>query len=296
LTPTQMILLCAAAIFICEVGVMHVLNVIPRLSHEIEALIDSTILLTFLTPVYFFLYRPFWRAYLRHENQVRYLSQRLISASEEERKRMSQDLHDHFGQMLTGLQFSMQTLKKSLPENTNQQKSQIDDIVRIISQLGNELRDVSYRLRPTMLDEMGLISALRSLISEFRAIKKEVEIVESFVYDEQTVRMLDQEIEVAVYRICQEALNNIVKYSCATEVILNFEQQTDRIFLSIIDNGIGLDPDRVFNGKRGPDHGIGVLGMRERVEALDGTFFLYSTLGEGVEIDIDLPVKLRDKK
>ena len=288
LTPLGMVLLMACAIFICEVGVMFVLSNLPPLSREYEAIIDSTILLTFLTPFYFLLYRPFWEEHKQFEGEIQHLSQKLLSSAEEERKRISHDLHDQCGQTLTAIQFGMDALRKSMPGHLLQQKEDIRDIVQSISQLGNEIREITYQLRPAMLDEMGLVSALRSLVSEVSRQHPTLDINEEYAVGKLKKKLLPN-IEVALYRTCQESLNNIIKYAQASEVSIILGRQETHVVLSVQDNGIGLDTRKLGSNTKSRQ-GIGLLGMRERVAALQGEFEIISEPGKGTSIIVALPV------
>jgi signal transduction histidine kinase len=288
LTPLGMALLMACAIFICEVGVMFVLSNLPPLSREYEAIIDSTILLTFLTPFYFLLYRPFWEEHKQFEGEIQHLSQKLLSSAEEERKRISHDLHDQCGQTLTAIQFGMDALRKSMPGHLLQQKEDIRDIVKSISQLGNEIREITYQLRPAMLDEMGLVSALRSLVSEVSRQHPTLDINEEYAVGKLKMK-LPPNIEVALYRTCQESLNNIIKYAQASEVSIILGRQETHVVLSVQDNGIGLDTRKLGSTAKSRQ-GIGLLGMRERVAALQGEFEIISEPGKGTSIIVALPV------
>ncbi len=267
---------------------MFVLSNLPPLSREYEAFIDSSILLAFLTPFYFLLYRPFWEEHKRFEAEIQHLSRQLLSSAEEERKRISHDLHDQCGQTLTAIQFGMDALRKSTPGHHLQQKEDIRDIVKLISQLGNEIREITYQLRPAMLDEMGIVSALRSLVSEVSRQHPTLDINEEYAVG-KLKKKLPPSIEVAIYRTCQESLNNIIKYAQASEVSIVLGQQAAKIILCVQDNGIGLD-----TRKLGPTaksrQGIGLLGMRERVAALQGEFEIISELGKGTSVIVALPV------
>jgi signal transduction histidine kinase len=288
LTPLGMALLMACSIFICEVGVMFVLSNLPPLSREYEAIIDSTILLTFLTPFYFLLYRPFWEEHKQFEGEIQHLSQKLLSSAEEERKRISHDLHDQCGQTLTAIQFGMDALRKSMPGHLLQQKEDIRDIVKSISQLGNEIREITYQLRPAMLDEMGLVSALRSLVSEVSRQHPNLDINEEYACGKLKKKLLPN-IEVTLYRTCQESLNNIIKYAQASEVSIILGRQETHVVLSVQDNGIGLDTRKLGSTAKSRQ-GIGLLGMRERVAALQGEFEIISEPGKGTSIIVALPV------
>jgi signal transduction histidine kinase len=182
----------------------------------------------------------------------------------------------------------MDALRKSTPGHHLQQKEDIRDIVKLISQLGNEIREITYQLRPAMLDEMGIVSALRSLVSEVSRQHPTLDINEEYAVG-KLKKKLPPSIEVAIYRTCQESLNNIIKYAQASEVSIVLGRQKAKIILCVQDNGIGLD-----TRKLGPTaksrQGIGLLGMRERVAALQGEFEIVSELGKGTSVIVALPV------
>ncbi len=285
-TPLVLVLLMATAIFVCEVGVMYVLNVLPPLSHELEAIIDSTILLTFLTPFYFFLYRPFWNEHKRFEDEIQYLSRKLLESAEAERKKISHDLHDQCGQTLTAIQFRMNALSKTLPDHHQDQKEDVQEIVSLVSMLGDELREVTTQLRPSMLDEIGLLSALKSLVDEYRRQYPDLTICEDYELDER--KKLSIDMEVVLYRVCQESLNNIVKYAAASEVSVVLEAQADKIILQVKDNGVGFEASKLTDSSE-TGKGVGLLGMRERVAGLNGDFEIDSSAGGGTAITVVLP-------
>ncbi len=288
LTPFKLVLLMATAIFLCEVGVMYVLNILPPLSHEYEAIIDSTILLTFLTPFYFLLYRPFWLEHKQSEEEIKYLTRKLLDSAEAERKKLSHDLHDQCGQTLTAIQYRMNALCKSLPNHHLQQKEDVQEIVCLISLLSNELREVTSQLRPSMLDEIGLLSALKSLVADFRRQYPNIAISEE--YDPAETRNISKDMEVAIYRVCQESLNNVIKYANASNVSVILEAQGENIVLRVQDNGVGFDASNLGETTRA-GNGVGLLGMRERVAGLNGEFELISFPGKGTSITIVLPIR-----
>jgi signal transduction histidine kinase len=288
LTPLNLVLLMASAIFLCEVGVMYLLNSLPPLSHEYEAIIDSTILLTFLTPFYFLLYRPFWLEHKRSEEEIKYLTRKLLDSAEAERKKISHDLHDQCGQTLTAIQFRMNALRKSLPTHHLQQKEDVQEIVGLISLLGNELREVTSQLRPSMLDEIGLLPALKALVADFCKQYPSVSVSEEYRLAGQ--RNISADMEVAIYRVCQESLSNVIKYANASRVSVILETQAEKIVLRVEDNGVGFDAKNLTDTTRA-GKGVGLLGLRERVSGLNGEFELISSPGKGTSITIDLPLR-----
>ncbi len=290
LSPTQMTILMAGAIFLCELFVMFLLTFLPTASGVTDAIIDSSILLILLTPLYLLFYRPFWEEHQNFSREVKHLSRKLLKSAEDERKRISHDLHDQCGQTLTALQFGFETLKKGLPESSTESEDQLKDLSGLLMQLSNEMREVTHRLRPDLLEQLGLVASLRSLVSEFSKNHPQIEIKESYLVDKQGYQRLDSELEVALYRICQECLHNISKYAQAPAIIVILEKRDSSIILNMGDHGVGFDPrpkKQAINNKR---KGIGLLGIRERVADLGGTFYLSTEVQKGTFITVEFPL------
>jgi signal transduction histidine kinase len=140
------------------------------------------------------------------EEEIRHLSQQLISVIEEERKRLARDLHDEFGQALTTLHFMVEALLNSMPVGFKDQKTRCDELMRLIEQLGDSIRNISSQLRPDMLDHLGLVPTLQWYIDDFVKRRQGLQI------DFQAMgvkKRPSSDIEIVLYRILQEALNNI---------------------------------------------------------------------------------------
>ncbi len=263
---------------------------LPDISGVVEGVLDATILLVLLSPLYLLFYRPFWQEHQNFSREVKHLSRKLMKTAEDERKRISHDLHDQCGQTLTALQFGFDALRRGLPESCDESKTQIKELSGILSQLGNELREVTHRLRPDLLDQLGLVSSLRSLVSEFAKNHPEIEIKESYPSAESENLRLDSETEVALYRICQECLHNISKHAQASAVIVRLENDNSSITLNMGDHGVGFDPRPNKQTKQNPRHGVGLLGIRERVADLGGAFYLSTEVQKGTFITVKFPL------
>lgn len=290
LTPTQMTIFMAVAIFISEAFVMFLLTRLPTMSKVPEAIFDSTILLLLLTPTYLLFYRPFWEEHQNFSREVKYLSRKLLKAAEDERKRISHDLHDQCGQTLTALQFGFVALRKGLPEDCATSEEQIRNLSALLSQLSDEMREVTHRLRPDLLEQLGLVASLHSLVSEFSKNHPQIEITESYNMGEPHHKVLDSESEVALYRICQECLTNTAKYAQAPAVIVRLEKCESSVILNMGDHGVGFDPRPKKQGAEKKRQGIGLLGIRERVADLGGTFNLSTEIQKGTFITVELPI------
>ena len=289
-SPPRMVLLMATAIFVCEISDMILLYHLPPVSPMLEAIIDASILLLLLTPFYLIFYCPFWQEHQQFSQEVRYLSRKLMDSIEMERKRLSHDLHDQCGQTLAALQIELEVLRKGLDEKDVQQQEQARVINNLAASLINELREVIYQIRPVALDQMGLVLALRTLMADFSKIHPDIKVSEVCKVAEKKLNKLSEAEAVALYRICQEGLNNISKHAQATEASVQTGISDSKVFLEIKDNGIGFDVhQRGVDRGRGPQ-GIGLLGIRERVAELGGKFFLVAEPGKGSNLRIELPI------
>jgi signal transduction histidine kinase len=261
--------------------------------------LDSALMIILLLPFfYYFLYRPYKKHHEAHneaQGQIHYLSRQLINASENERKLLSQNLHDGFGQVLTAMQFRVESIKSSCSADDVSRTgclAQSKELSQQISDLGDFVRDVSTGLHPHMLEELGLKTTLKSHLDEFERQYLDIKVAADFSGIE---RRLPSEVELVIFRICQESLNNIVKHANANNVALTLDCEGDILNLCIKDDGKGFDLKELqaMGAKRS---GIGLLGMRERVAGLGGRLSLDSGLGKGTSIHAKIPMELRRRK
>ena len=219
----------------------------------------------------------------RAEEEIRYLSRQLIGVIEEERKRLARDLHDEFGQAVTGLHFAIGALHNSLPQELKDQRTRCDELIGLIEQLGDIIRNISSELRPDMLDHLGLIPTLESYIEDF--VKRR----EGLRIDFKAVgvkKRPDPEIEIVVYRFLQEALNNIAKHAQANHVSVLLTYSHPKLIFTIKDDGVGFDLVTV-----GDNGGMGLTSMRERAEKIDGMLDITSASGEGTRVRVGVYAK-----
>jgi len=213
----------------------------------------------------------------------RKLSRKIMQAHEEERKRISLDLHDSVGQALYSILVRLKIAEtdKTVAENVN-----LQEVKKTVETLMDEVRRISHVLRPEVLDDLGFIPALKSFINHFQKIYA---IKVYFVYTDEEVR-LNSEIETQLYRICQEALTNVAKHAKATTIHVSLDITEEHILLTIEDNGRGFPVDEHLNEQA--RHEIGLYSMKERAELLSGTFNITSKINEGTIIYIKIPKKL----
>ncbi len=212
----------------------------------------------------------------------KYLSQ-IIEAQENERRRISRELHDEIGQALTAIKFNLDMIDKELPQTFPVVRGRLGDAKSLSNQTITAMRQLSMDLRPTMLDELGLIPTLRWYVQNFSkrlAINSQFRVVG---FEEK----LPPQIETAFYRIVQEALNNISKHAKASQVEISLEQKDSTIHASIIDNGTGFDLDKVLHPDS-PERGFGIIGMQERISLLGGKIDIQSSPGFGTQIIIEV--------
>ena len=207
------------------------------------------------------------------------LSRHLLLAQEEERKRISRELHDEAGQGLMALRLYLAMLASESPSPESRPK--IEDALGMLDRTIEDLRRIIARLSPRILEELGLLAAIRK---EARELSKNTEIKAQLRLP-QALDQLDHEMEVAIYRSVQEALHNIAKHSQAKNFSLQVEINNGRVDLLVEDDGIG------FSGKdsaRGQTFGL--LGMRERIAGLGGTVRIHSRKGQGTRLRVMLPL------
>jgi signal transduction histidine kinase len=214
----------------------------------------------------------------RAENRVKSLLERLVSVQEEERRRLSRELHDELGQQLTALRLTLSMLRQVASNDEAREQLEIADT--IASRLDQDVDRLAWALRPAALDEFGLLPALDTFIrqwSDFHRIPVELDA------SEVTPR-LPGDVENHIYRVVQEALNNVVKHARATHAIVTLHPTARGVQLSIHDNGHGFDTVGMKTAA-----GIGLLGMRERVALLGGEIHVDSSSGRGTTISVFVP-------
>jgi signal transduction histidine kinase len=209
----------------------------------------------------------------------------VIAAGEEERRRISRELHDGTGQNLTGLLLGLQALHASLPAE-DPHTAQVFRLQEIAQSAQGEIHDLALELRPAALDDLGLVVALEAHVERWATITA-IE-VDFQCAGLQGTRLLPP-IEVTLYRVIQEALNNVAKHAHARRVSLVVERRSDCIVAVIEDDGCGFDAQRVC-GSAATARGLGLLGMHERVGQVGGSLTIESSPGEGAALFVRVPI------
>jgi signal transduction histidine kinase len=225
----------------------------------------------------------------RTRRDLERLSARLVTVQEEERRSLSRELHDEVGQALTAIKMDVTVARRGIDaldtaESSARIVSWLDDARSIAENTLQSVRDLSQLLHPSMLDDFGLPEALRSYL---RTFSKRTGISAQFIQNGKEQR-LPQAMEVCVYRIVQEALTNVLRHSGARNVVVTLSQMANGLEMTIDDDGHGIDHEISRFGEPST-RGLGVIGMRERVQALGGTFALESRRGGGTRVAIHLP-------
>ena len=215
----------------------------------------------------------------------RQLMERSINLQEEERRYVSRELHDSTGQGLTSMIMTLRTLERT--STTSEAQQAIRQLRETAASLLVELRNMALRLRPSVLDDLGLIAALREYVREYQSHYHTV--VDFQVLAPAEIR-LRPEIETGLFRIAQETLTNVARHAAAANVTVILEHRGDSVQLIVEDNGDGFDVDSTLNSHPHARN-LGLHGMRERASLLGGTMTIESTPGMGATIFVRIPVK-----
>ncbi|MEE4264457.1 MAG: PAS domain-containing sensor histidine kinase [Desulfobacteraceae bacterium] len=220
------------------------------------------------------------------EKALRVLSSRLITAQETERKLVSQDLHDSIGGKLTGLKYSLEKIISDLENVSYSLETSLKDVLSIVQSTIEETQRITKNLHPSILDDLGLFAAIREICREFKEVYTDITITSHFETDERDVPV---PLRILIFRILQEALNNIAKHSRADAVTLSLKKDKRKIVLTIEDNGKGFDLHKEINAGI-QERGMGLQSMRERTELLGGSIEFRSEQGKGTTVCADWPV------
>jgi PAS domain S-box-containing protein len=211
------------------------------------------------------------------------LTHRLVELQEKERRDISRELHDRVGQTLTAMRINMDLIRTRLAERDDPLiRGRNDDSLQLIESAFKAVENVMYELRPPMIDEYGLIAPLQWYAKKFAArtgIEVEVRGDES--------RRCRPDVELALFRIAQEALNNVARHALARHVAIELHETGPHVVLTIEDDGVGFDRENEQAAKAG----YGFITMRERAEAVGGEFEARSAKGKGTRITVKVPRK-----
>jgi signal transduction histidine kinase len=226
---------------------------------------------------------------LKHKEEMRkQLLAKIIGAQEDERKRISRELHDETGQTLTSLMVGLKSVENST--NTNHVTTNIAQLRALAAQTLDDVHHLSSELRPSVLDDLGLAAALKKYVQEY-SVKMGVN-VDSHISGLPVERLLP-EVEIAIYRIVQEALTNIAKYATASSVSVILRFRDSKVIAIIEDNGRGFDVNGVMASKG--EKQLGLYGMYERASLIGGKLTIESEIGVGTTIYLEVPHSINEQ-
>jgi len=215
--------------------------------------------------------------------RLKVLSKRLIEVQESERRKLARELHDEVGQILTAIKINLQTAKRVTEPDA---APHLNESVDLVDEVLNHVRNMSLDLRPSMLDDLGLVPALRWYVDK----QSRRAGLQANISADVSGKRFAPEIEITCYRILQEAMNNVIKHSSAEKLNVELWNDAQELHLRIADDGKGFNVysalRRALNGES-----TGILGMQERVELVGGKLRINSVVGEGTDIHAIFPVE-----
>lgn len=216
-------------------------------------------------------------------NQQKIISSKIVENQENEQNRIAKEIHDGIGQMLTGLKFSLESINLEDKEKSAQK---IEYLKKLSLDIIKGVRTATFNLMPPELSDHGIVSSLSKLTQELSKLTgKEILFYNKTDFDQR----LDSLIEINIYRLTQEAINNAIKYAESSHIIVQLSHSETLLSVIIDDNGKGFDINAV-DKKRNSESGMGLLFMKERIQYINGRVFIKSILGEGTRITFNIPI------
>lgn len=216
-------------------------------------------------------------------NQQKVISSKIVENQENEQNRIAKEIHDGIGQMLTGLKFSLESINLDDKEKSAQK---IDYLKKLALDIIKGVRTATFNLMPPELSDHGIVSSLAKLTQELSKLTgKNILFYNKSNFDQR----LDSLIEINIYRLTQEAINNAIKYADSTHIIVQLSHSNNILSINIDDNGKGFDVNQAEK-KRNSESGMGLLFMKERIQYINGRVFINSIPGEGTRITFNIPI------
>jgi len=213
--------------------------------------------------------------------QLQRLSGRLLHLQEEERERISRELHDHLGQLLTAIVMDLEWALTHCPQEFSSIHERMQEATRLAQDAIQATRELSATLRPGELKGLGLEASLREYTREFARRSGLTVEFSSNLHDQS----LASEVATSLYRIVQEALTNVARHAAATRIDVSLQQTAEQLTVTITDNGKGFDLARVSD-----PHAIGLVGMQERARLIGGVLVIRSTPNAGASVTVEVPL------
>ncbi len=220
------------------------------------------------------------------ENELRQLSTALLSAQERERKLIAQEIHDSMGASLAATKFKVEAALNEMADSNPQTRAALESVIPIIQGTIEEARRIQMSLRPSILDDLGILATINWFCRQYESIYPSIRIEKEIDIQEHEV---PDSLRIVIYRVLQEAMNNIAKHSKANVVLLFLRKTGQAMELTIRDSGQGFDLEEAFS-RKGTPRGLGLDSMRERVELSRGSFSIESRKGAGTVIRATWPL------
>jgi signal transduction histidine kinase len=221
--------------------------------------------------------------YKEKMNQQKIIASKIIENQEKEQNRIAKDIHDGIGQMLTGLKFNLESIN---PKDVEKATVKVEHLKELASNIIQGVRTATFNLAPPELGDYGIIPALTKLTQELNKFtNKKIEFYNKTDFNQR----LDSLVEINIYRITQEAINNAIKYAKSSHIIVTLSHSETILSITIDDNGIGFDTNNTKNPSK-ESGGMGMMFMKERVSYINGRFFVDSSPEHGTRITLNIPI------
>ena len=218
-------------------------------------------------------------ALIESEKELRLLSSQLLAAQEGERKRIAQELHDSIGQTLVAIKFALERKIGEMGTGNAPPGISLEDILSILQNGVEETRRIMTNLRPSILDDLGILATIKWFLREFQKVYPQFRVQRQIETQEEEI---PETLKIVIFRILQEAMNNIAKHSQGNLIVLTLEKRNYRRILKIRDNGVGFDPENC-------PRGLGLSSIKERAQLSGGIFILESSPGKGTCLEVRWP-------
>jgi signal transduction histidine kinase len=216
-------------------------------------------------------------------NQQKIISSKIVENQENEQNRIAKEIHDGIGQMLTGLKFSLESINLDEPEKAAQK---IEYLKQLSLDIIKGVRTATFNLMPPELSDHGIVPSLTKLTQELSKLTgKNILFYNKSNFDQR----LDSLVEINIYRLTQEAINNAIKYADSTHIIVQLSHSNNILSITVDDNGKGFDMVAAEK-KRNSESGMGLLFMNERIQYINGRVFINSIPKEGTRITFNVPI------
>jgi signal transduction histidine kinase len=219
------------------------------------------------------------------EQRLRYLTSKILTTQEQERKRIAMELHEGLGQSMTALKMHLRFIQRQVPTESVTIEEDFNGAQKLLKEMIEDVRRISRGLSPALLETLGLTAALKHLLDEFgkyqnATIQADTDDIEN-LFSPQT--------ETSLFRIFQESLNNIAKHAQATQISVTIKRQDGRVNFLIKDNGVGFDPEQITHNEMA-DKGMGLAAMDERLRMIGAHLNIASQKSNGTEISFSIPI------